>query len=388
MINKIKELTESIFNDLKELNEYIYRNPELGYKEFKSSEAHIELLKKHGFNVEDNYLDITTAFRASYEGDKEGPTIAYLSEYDALPGIGHGCGHNLLGATNTGAGIVLKNLIDDIGGKVVVFGTPAEETSGAKVIMVNKGAFDDIDIAMEAHPGAMYYKSDTSLALEPMEFKFYGKASHAASDPEKGINALDGVIMMFNSINALREHILSSSRIHGIITNGGEAANVVPELAVAQFYVRTTSKTYLKELRKKVVNCAEGAALATGTTVEISNFELSYDNLITNKNLSNIFTENLDSYDAKIAYGNRTSVGSLDLGNVSQVCPAIHPYFGICGDESVVAHTEEFRDATITSKAYENMLVTVNALAKTGVDVIMDKQLLKEIKKEFKNTRK
>lgn len=388
MPNKIKELTIEILDDLKELNKYIYNNPELGYEEFKSSKAHIELLKNHGFNVEENYLDIATAFRASYQGDKEGPTIAYLSEYDALPGIGHGCGHNLLGATNTGAGIVLKNLIDEIGGEVVVFGTPAEETSGAKVTMVNKGAFDDIDIAMEAHPAPMYYKSATSLALEAIEFIFHGKSSHAASDPEKGINALDGLIIMFNSINALREHILPSSRIHGVITNGGEAANIVPELAVAQFYVRASSKTYLNELKEKVINCAKGAALATGTTVDIRNFELSYDNLITNENLSNRFTENLDLFDANIIYGNRTSVGSLDLGNVSQVCPAIHPYFGILGNESIVAHTKEFRDATITPKAYENMVLTINALVKTGADVIKDKELLKKIKDEFNSAKK
>ncbi len=388
MLDRVKLLTEDIFEDLKELNEYIYHNPELGYEEYKSSKAHVKLLIKHGFNVEENYLDMATAFKASYEGTKEGPIIAYLSEYDALPGIGHGCGHNLLGATNTGAGIVLKNLIDEIGGKVIVFGTPAEETSGAKVKMVEMGEFDEVDVAMEAHPSAVYYKSDKSLALEPIEFTFLGKSAHAASDPEKGVNALDAVIMTFNSINGLREHILPTARIHGVITNGGEAANIVPELAVAQFYVRTTTKAYLEELREKVINCAKGAALATGTTLEIRNYEVPYDNLITNQNLSDVFTNNLEHYGVKVADVTRSSTGSLDMGNVSHVCPAIHPYFGIWEDESVVAHTVEFRDATITPKAYANMKMTINALAKTGVDVILDKKLLKKIKEEFESTSK
>lgn len=388
MEHRIKQITKEISEDLKELSGYIYENPELGYEEYKASKAHIELLSKYGFHVEANYLGMDTAFKASYEGKKDGPTIAYLAEYDALPEIGHGCGHNLLGATSTGAGIVLKQLIDEIGGRVMVFGTPAEETSGAKVIMVEKGAFDHVDVAIEAHPAAIYYKSGTSLALEPIEFTFRGKSAHAASDPEEGINALDAVISTFNNINALREHVLPSSRIHGVITNGGKAANIVPNLAVAQFYVRTTSKTYLNELKEKVINCAKGAALSTGTKLEINTFELPYDNLITNETLSNIFTQNLEAYGVKIPISTRTSTGSLDLGNVSQVCPAIHPYFGISDDENLVAHTKEFADASITPKAYENMEITINALVKTGADIILDEELLKIINEEFKNTPK
>jgi len=383
MINRINEITNRVFEDLKELNEFIYHNPELGYEEFKSSKAHIDLLKKYGFSVEEEYLGIKTAFKAYYNGKRPGPTIAYLSEYDALPGIGHGCGHNLLGTTSTGAGIVLRHLIDEIGGTVVVFGTPAEETSGAKVIMVEKNAFDDIDVAMLAHPAAAYYKSGTSLALEPIQFTFKGKAAHAASDPDKGINALDAVIMTFNSINALREHILPSARIHGVIVEGGKAANIVPDLAIAQFYVRATTKAYLQELSEKVKNCAKGAALATGTTLELSNYELTYDDLVTNETLSEVYNKSLEVQGIKDYDKTRDSFGSLDMGNVSHVCPAIHPYFGICEDERVAAHTEEFRDATLTDLAYKNMIITINALVNTGVQVIIDEGLLEKIKEEF-----
>lgn len=383
MMEKINSITHSILDDLKRLNEYIYHNPELGNKEFKSSKAHIEILRKYGFYVEEEYLGIKTGFKAYYDSKKQGATICYLSEYDALPGIGHGCGHNLLGTTNTGAGIVLKHLLDEIGGKVVVFGTPAEETNGAKVIMAEKGAFQGIDVAMLAHPSSIYTKSGTSLAMEAIQFTFKGKASHAASDPDKGINALDAVIMTFNSINALREHILPTSRIHGVITEGGKAANIVPDLAIAQFYVRTSTKAYLQELTEKVKNCARGAALATGTTLEISNYEIGYDDLVTNETLSEIFSQNLRRQGIENPDNVKQSFGSIDMGNVSHVCPAIHPYFGIYGDESIVAHTEEFRDATLTDKAYENMIITINALVNTGIRVIQDKGLLEKIKEEF-----
>lgn len=313
MMERINSITHKILEDLKRLNEYIYHNPELGNEEFKSSKAHIEILRKYGFQVEEEYLGIKTAFKAYYESKKQGPTICYLSEYDALPGIGHGCGHNLLGTTNTGAGIVLKHLLDEIGGKVIVLGTPAEETNGAKVIMVEKEAFEGIDVAMLAHPASIYTKSGTSLAMEAIQFTFKGKASHAASDPDKGINALDAVIMTFNSINALREHILSTSRIHGIITEGGKAANIVPDLAIAQFYVRTATKAYLQELTERVKNCARGAALATGTTLEISNYEIGYDDLVTNETLSEIFSQNLRSQGIENPNNLKQSFGSKAL---------------------------------------------------------------------------
>jgi len=383
MREKVLEAIEEIKDELIELNKYIYDNPELGYEEYKSSKAHMDLLKKHNFQVTEGYLGMETAFRAEYKGQKEGPTIGYLAEYDALPDIGHGCGHNLLGTVSTGAGIVLSKFIDQIGGRVVVFGTPAEETSGAKVAMVDKGAFDDVDVAMLAHPDAEFYQSSNSLAMEAIQFTFRGKSSHAAAAPEKGINALDAVIQTFNSINALRQHILPTARIHGVIIEGGKAANVIPDLAIAQFYVRATTKKYLKELSEKVKNCARGASLATGANLEITNFEISYDNMVTNTTLSKRYNENLKSLGIDDCEKEKESSGSLDMGNVSHVCPAIHPYFGIARGSSIVHHTRELAEATLTDEAYENMVKTIGALVLTGIDVIMDRELLNEIKEEF-----
>lgn len=389
MEEKVKKIASDLKDELKSLSEYIYNNPELGFEEFKSSKAHIDILKKHGFKVEEGYAGIKTAFRAEYDSKKSGPTIAYLSEYDALPGIGHGCGHNILGTTNTGAGIVLSKLLDEIGGKVVVLGTPAEETSGAKVDMVNQGAFDDVDVAMVAHPESRHLKSGASLALNPLQFTFRGKAAHAAAAPEEGINALDAAIITFNGINALREHVLPSTRIHGIIKEGGKAANIVPDLAIAQFYVRSTTKSYMLEVSEKVINCAKAGALATGAKLEITNFENGYDNLVTNETLSDVYTKHIKNMGVENVYEPDFFPGSLDMGNVSHVCPAIHPFFGVCKEGEVLTlHTAEFAKATLTETAYDNMIKTVCALALTGAEIIKDKELLRKIRDEFEKAEK
>lgn len=387
MINKVKKIAEDLRDELKELSDDIFENPELGYEEFKACKGHVELLKKHDFEVEEEYLGIKTAFKAVFDSGKEGPSIAFLSEYDALPGIGHGCGHNLLGATNTGAGIALSKLIKDLKGKVIVFGTPAEETSGAKVEMTDEGAFNDIDIAMEVHPGSKHNKSGASLAMQAIQFTFKGKTAHAAAAPERGINALDAAINTFVNINALRQHIKSTARIHGIIKEGGKAANIVPDLAVAQFYVRATTKTYLNELVDKVKKCAEGAAIAAGAKLEITNYEASYDNLVTNETLSEVYCKRLKDMGVEEIYEARDSFGSLDVGNVSQIVPTIHPYFEIC-EEDIPAHTIEFAEATKTNMAYESMTQTIGGLVLTAIDILKNDDLLSKIQEEFKNTDK
>ncbi len=383
MVEKIRENTELLMPELKALSQSIYDEPELGYEEFKSAEKHVTLLKKYGFQVEKPYMEVETGFKAVYKSKKEGPTVAYLCEYDALPGIGHGCGHNILGSTSTGAGIILKSIIEEIGGTVIVFGTPAEETSGAKVKYVDEGAFADVDIALVAHPNSSYNRSGKSLALEALQFEYYGKTSHAASSPEKGVNALDAVINTFNTINALRQQTASDARIHGVIKEGGKAANIIPEYAMAQFYVRAQTKDYLDQLVEKVKLCAQGASMAAGTSLEISNYEYRYENLVTNETLSQLFVDQLSDMGISVMNDARESYGSLDAGNVSHKCPTIHPYFDIVGDPSITAHTRAFAESTLTDYAYENMQTVVCALALTSVKVIEDEKILAQIKAEF-----
>lgn len=387
ILNKLENKFSEIFGDLKELNEYIYKNPELGRKEFKACEAHKNLLKKYGFEIEENYIGIPTAYLAKYSSGKKGIKIGYLAEYDALPEIGHGCGHNILGTTSIGAGILLKEYIDEFGGEVLIFGTPAEETFGAKVDMAEAGCFDDIDVAMISHPtGKNHEKSGTSQAMEALQFTFRGKTAHAAGDPYNGINALDGVIQFFNSINALRQQTKTSARIHGIISNGGEAANIIPDLAVANFYVREATTKEMLKLSERVKNCAKGAALATGTSLEIENYEYTFKHLVTNEKLSSIYTKNLELQGIKdIPMSDPT--GSSDCGDVSHHCPTIHTYFPISKCE-LTGHSIEFAKATITEEAYKGMKEAIFALVMTGKDILENENLLKEIKDEFNQMKK
>jgi metal-dependent amidase/aminoacylase/carboxypeptidase family protein len=235
---------------------------------------------------------------------------------------------------------------------------------------------------MILHPDDRTYESGSSLAMDAIQFDFSGKASHAAASPHEGINALDAVIMTFNGINALRQHVTSDVRIHGIVKEGGKAANIVPDRAIAQFYVRAGKKKYLQEVAEKVKNVARGAALMTGASLEISNYEISYDDMNTNRKLSKAFIENLKLAGVDEIYPERSSYGSIDMGNVSNVVPAIHPYIGI-SDTKIVGHTAGFRDATLTDRAHDALVKGSCALALTGYDVLTDKELLKQIKEEF-----
>jgi amidohydrolase len=382
MRNFIKNEADRLKTIFFETSDYIYNNPELGNNENKSSEKLINLLMEHGFSVEKGIVGRSTAFKAVFDSKKPGPTVAYLCEYDALPEIGHGCGHNIIGTSSAAAGILLSKVINSTGGKVYVIGTPAEETDGAKVEMVNKGVFNDIDISLMFHPFDKTHESGESLAMDALEFTYIGKSAHAAADPEKGINALDGVLQLFSGINALRQHVKSDVRIHGIIKEGGIVPNVVPDKAVARFYVRAKERAYLNEVVKKIKDIAHGAALITGSSVNIVNYEASYDNLVTNQNLSKVFSKNLRDVGVPEIHEPRKSFGSIDMGNVSHVTPAIHPYLSI-GSRSLTAHSKEMADATITNEAHEMMLKGIMALALTGYDILADEELYKSIKYEF-----
>src|SRR5690625_3915539 len=305
----IKEL-EQIKEELWTISDQLYENPELGDEEYESMKLLVDYLGKHHFKVETGIVDRPSAFKAAFKSEEPGPRIAYLAEYDALPAVGHGCGHNVIGTMSVGAAVFLSKLVNEVGGSVVVLGTPAEETNGAKVPMSAAGVFDDIDVAMILHPGNISSESGDSLAMDAIQYEYSGKSSHAAASPEKGINALDSVIQLFNGINALREHLESDVRIHGIISEGGQAANVVPDHAVGQFYVRANKRADLNTVVEKVNNIAKGAALMTGATLDVSNYELSYDNMITNHALSNAFTNNLKEVSPDPIHTEKLSYGS------------------------------------------------------------------------------
>ncbi|MFS0823285.1 M20 family metallopeptidase [Bacillus sp. 1P02SD] len=368
-----------------EISAYIGANPELGHEEFKACKILTDELKKHNFNVEIGTAGLPTAFEATFDSGKPGATIGIMSEYDALPELGHACGHNLIGTMGIAAGIGLSKVIHETGGKVIVYGTPAEETKGGKVTMAEQGIFDQLDVAMMVHPLSHYEKSGASLAMDAIQFEFFGKAAHAAAAPYEGINALDAVLQTFSSINALRQHITSDARIHGIISEGGKAANIVPDYAVAQFYVRAASRTYVNELVEKVKKCAQGAALQTGATMEWSFYEFSYDDMVTNETFSDAFTDTLIELGVNPEeIHERAEGGSLDMGNVSHVVPSIHPYIKIC-DEPFACHTHGFREAALSNQGREAMILGAKTMALTGYKILTEPQLLEKIKKEFAN---
>lgn len=374
----LRSEAQKIHQRLIEISDYIYHNPELGNNEYKAVKILTDLLKEHKFEVEEKYLNIETAFKATFDSGKPGLTICYLCEYDALPEIGHGCGHNMIGTISSGAGIVLSKVLDEIGGKIVVYGTPAEETNGAKVIMVEEGCFDDVDCAMMVHPYGKTYASGTSSALYPIQFTFKGKTAHAASSPEKGINALNAVIQLFNGIDALRQHVTKDVLMHGIISEGGVAANIVPERAVAQFYIRAAKKETIEQVLEKVKNIAKGAALMTGCEVEFDRYELPYDDLNTNEVLSEAFNDNLRSLGITDINPPKTGGGSSDIGNVSYVTPTIHPYVSISACD-IRSHSRELAKATTESLGHERLLTSVLALAYTGHDVLTKKVVLEHV---------
>ena len=388
MKEKLKEIIESKRDSYYQISQYIGHNPELGHEEFKASKALTDELTKEGFSVSLGTCGLKTAFEAVYDSGKPGPKIGYMAEYDALPELGHACGHNLIGTMAVAAGIALSKVIDETGGAVYVYGTPAEETTGGKVNMSDEGVLSHLDAAMMVHPSAEHMASGSSLAMDAIQFEFFGRASHAANSPHRGVNALDAVIQTFNSINALREHLTSDVRIHGIITDGGQAANIVPDYAKAQFYVRSAKRADLTSILEKVKNCAKGAALATGARLEHSFYEFSYDDMNTNDALSSLYTANaLELGVGEEQIKVEKDGGSLDMGNVSQVVPSIHPYVKIT-DNGADYHTHEFREAALSDQGFEGLLLGAKSMALTGYDLLTKPDLLQQVKDEFNEWKK
>lgn len=385
MKEKLNEIIECLQHEIFELSEFIYKNPELGYAEKKSSKAHIDVLKKHGFEIVEKAAGIDTAFYGYYDSNKPGASVGFLAEYDALPEIGHGCGHNVLGAVSTGSATALSKIIKeyDIGGKVYLFGTPAEETDGGKIPMVKAGLLSLVDIAMMAHPHNENKVSCHSLAFTAIEVEFTGKAAHSSASPEKGINALDAAILLCNGINALRQHVTPDVRIHGIINNGGSAPNIVPDKSSVRFYVRAGKRSVRDEVVEKFFKIMKGAELMTGAKAKWNYFENSFDDMNTNTVLSDVYNESFIECGGEYILYDKEFPASIDMGNVSYETPSIHPLFAITKDKSLVLHTKEFAEATQTEYCKQQMKVAMKALTLTGYKVISNNKLLEDIVKEF-----
>ena len=370
---------------LSELSLKIHSNPELGFQEVKAAAWLTRYLEENGFSIQQGICELPTAFRGSYGQGK--PAIAILAEYDALPNLGHACGHNLIAASAVGAGVASKLAIDQLGGTILVIGTPAEELYGGKVIMAEREAFGNLDMAMLVHPGVYDTATTEALACQALEVEFFGKAAHAAARPDAGINALEAMLQAFTAINSLRQHIKDKARIHGIITDGGQAANVVPAHSAGSFLVRAEDDTYLDELNQRVLDCFIGAATASGARLEYKWGDIRYTPLRNNLTLAQLFTQNMQSLGRKVQFSDPSKAfGSTDMGNVSQLVPSIHPFVAIAPVE-IATHSPQFASAAASEAGIHGLLDAAKALAMTVVDLVANPEIATKVKQEFRQNK-
>ncbi|WP_167193451.1 M20 family metallopeptidase [Brevibacterium pigmentatum] len=351
-----------------ELSNFLHDEPELGWQEFRSSAAVAEVLAEHDFTVERPYLGLETAFRATY-GTGEF-TVGFLAEYDALPGLGHACGHNLIAAMSVGGAIGLAEAAAELGITVEVIGTPAEEGGGGKIELLDRGAFTELDFALMAHPAPVDVAEAEPFAVTHWHVEYTGRAAHAAAYPERGINANDAFLIAQVALGLLRQQLPKTVRVHGVMTNGGEAPNAIPEKTEGRWYVRAETTDELLDVEKKVVNCFEAGALATGAELTITPESRRYSEMRTDEAALEYYRFNAEALgrtfdvDPVAATMNRAST---DMGNVSQIVDAIHPYIGVGGEAS--NHQAAFAESCIGETAERTLLDGATALAWTAADV-------------------
>jgi amidohydrolase len=380
--DSISQAVDRLGDELEALSRQIHDHPELAYEEVKACGWLSDFLAKQGYKVERGVGGVETAFRATIETGL-GPTIAILCEYDALPGIGHACGHNVIATSGAGAGAALAAVRDQLPkGRIQVIGTPAEEGGGGKVKLIKAGVFKDVDCAMMIHGFDRTILHQDLLGIARGTFEFTGKASHASADPWEGVNALDAVIAMYNSVSMLRQQVRPDCRIHGIITSGGAAANIIPEYAAAVFYVRAPRIDTMWELFKRVSAAAEGAARATGCTLKITQHDSVYEPMKSSRVMLDLFAANMKGAGLTEGAPIPDRLGSSDIGNVSQVIPAIQPMVAIA-PTGMAIHTREFADAAVKPLARAGMVAAAKTMALTTFDLLADPARVKAAKDEF-----
>ncbi|KAI9206325.1 uncharacterized protein BJ171DRAFT_497265 [Polychytrium aggregatum] len=390
----VKHQLDSVSDELREISLQIHARPELAYEEVFAHELLTDYLERKGFRVVRQACGLKTAFVAEYTSaaaqnapaSSKVATVGFLSEFDALPKIGHACGHNLIAICGVAAALGFKAAVDKFGiaAHLKVFGSPAEETTGGKIHMIKAGAFENVDLALMAHPGNADFVYAQYLALQGLHVSYHGKSSHAAAAPWDGVNALDAVVMAYNSISMLRQQSLPTNRVHGIITNGGAAPNTIPDFASSIYYIRSQRLAQLNELKAKILGCLEGAAAATGARLSLEE-EAAFADVRQNEVLARLYDRHIRSLGATIAMDRNKQEempkGSTDMGNVTHVVPGIHPIFDIGCNSDI--HTEDFREAAKSQLAHERTLRCAAALSLVGLECATDAQLLAEATADF-----
>lgn len=380
---EILDFIENKKYDYVEISHRIHERPELGNEEIFASRTLIDILKLHEFEIETDIAGHATGFIASYESDKPGPIIGFLAEYDALPGLGHACGHNIIGTASVLGGTALKQVIDEIGGKVVVLGCPAEEggeNGSAKASYVKAGIIEDIDVALMVHPGNETYRTINTLAVDVLDIQFYGRSAHASENANEALNALDAMISYFNGVAQLRQHIKKGQRVHGVILDGGKAANIIPDYTHARFYTRATSRKELDVLTEKVKEIARGAAIQTGCDYEFGPIQNGVNEFIKSPKLDDLFEKYAEEMGEEVI-NDDFGYGSTDTGNVSHIVPTIHPHIKI-GSRNLVGHTHRFREAAASVHGDQALIRGAKILALMGLELIENEKLFNEIVEE------
>lgn len=383
--SKIPGIVDELLPRLQEIADLLFQNPEIAYEEVKAAGWLSDFLEERGFSVERGAGGVPTAFKGRAAGAGEGPAVAILSEYDALPGLGHACGHNIIATMGVGAAAAVAALAGELPGAIVSLGTPAEEGGGGKIKLIDAGVFDDIDAAMMIHPGHHNLVYRPSLGRVKLFMDFYGKPSHAAIAPEAGVNALDALVAAYQNIALMRQQLPSDVRIHGNITDGGQAPNIIPEKASGLFYVRSRNKSFLRELIDRLKACAEGAAMAHGARVEIREDPLGYEPFNRNPEMGGLFAENLRALGGELddIDVESMSAGSSDIGNVSWKVPALEARLWLTPSE-VAPHTPGFAEASGGEPGRKLLRLGAQVMAMTAIDLMVLPERMDAVRKCFK----
>jgi len=373
---------ESLADALFTVSTFLLDNPETAFQEFKARDYLSSFLERKGFEVEKEVGGVETSFLARPAGcSPTRPTVALLAEYDALPKIGHGCGHNLIAAASLGAAMALNHILGDRAGGLVLVGTPAEEGGGGKALLAEAGVFEGMDAAMMFHPSSTNMPGQGMLGRTKFKIEFFGRSAHASFAPDQGVNALDALNLAYCSINSFRQHLRHDGRIHGVITHGGDSPSIIPDYTAGLFYVRGASRSYRDELLEKVRKCCEGAALATGCEFKLEVFQPVLDPMKRNPALEAALMKNMQELGIEIDEDDGRQ-GSSDMGNLSQYLPSIHPWLAIAGPE-IAIHSTEFRDATASSRGRRTLLDAAKLLAMTGWDFLHSPELRERAREDF-----
>ncbi len=378
----VQDELDRLSPDLLAVSRFLHANPELAYEEHQAAELFTDVLAQHGFTVTRGVASLPTAFTGV--AGSGAPRIAFMAEYDALPGLGHACGHNLIGTASLGAALAVRFVLDRAPGTVLLVGCPAEEKGGGKIALVEAGVFDGTDAAMLVHPSNRTEMVKLALGMRELTVEYFGKASHAAAAPDQGVNALDAVVLAYTGIGVMRQQVRPDARVHGIITHGGQAPNIIPDYAAARFYVRALDLAYMDDLFGRVARCCEAAAQATGCRVKLTSAGKDYHPYKPVYSLAEMFQRNLEALGETVDQGPvDRELGSTDVGNVSQAVPTIQPMIQICPPE-IVYHMAAFAEAAISDDGHRAMFAAAKAMAMTAVDLLTDPDAMARVQAEFR----